>query len=58
MKEKLKKVKTYKGFIIAEDHEKRYQLYTKEEWSYGSGMRYAEHDVCSIKEGCEWIDDY
>lgn len=54
----MKKVKQYKGFVIALDSESRYQLYTKDEWSYGNGMRYAEHDACSIDEAKQWIDCY
>lgn len=55
---KLKKVKQYKGFIIAKDVYERYQLFLKDEWSMGKGFRYPEHDTCSIKEAKEFIDDY
>jgi hypothetical protein len=54
----MKKVKQYKGFIIALDQESRYQLFTKDEWSYGKGMRYAEHDTCTLDEAKEFIDCY
>jgi hypothetical protein len=54
----MKKVKAYKGFIIALDKEGRYQLFTKDEWSYGAGFRYPEHDTCSIEEAKQFIDCY
>jgi hypothetical protein len=54
----MKKVKAYKGFIIALDKEGRYQLFTKDEWSYGNGCRYPEHDTCTIAEALEFIDSY
>lgn len=54
----MKKVKVYKGYVIAESNEKErkngvsdYQVYTKEEWEYGEGLRYPEFDdCCSIQE--------
>lgn len=59
---KCKKVKTHKGFVIAELIEGpdtgRYQLFTKDEWAYGHGFRSPEHDACSIKEAIEFIDCY
>lgn len=54
----MKKIRQYKGFVIAEDSEKRYQLFLKDEWSMGKGYRYAEHDTCTINEALEFIDDY
>jgi hypothetical protein len=54
----MKKVKQYKGFIIALDAEKRYQIFFKEEWIMGKGFRYADHDACSLNEAIEWIDCY
>lgn len=54
----MKKKQTYKGFVIQEDGEGRYNLYTKEEWSQGNGYRYPEHDTCTIEEAKEFIDDY
>lgn len=52
------KVKTYKGFVIGLDSNGRYQLYTKDEWSYGKGYRYAEHDTCTLDEAKQFIDSY
>ena len=55
----MKKVRTYKGFVIAlEKASGRYQLFTKEEWAYGHGCRYPEHDTCTIGEAIEFIDSY
>jgi hypothetical protein len=54
----MKRVKAYKGFIIALDKENRYQLFTKEEWIMGAGCRYPEHDTCSIEEAIQFIDCY
>jgi hypothetical protein len=54
----MKKVKTYKGFVIALDKEGTYHLFTKDEWSYGAGCRYPEHEAGSIEEAVEFIDCY
>jgi hypothetical protein len=55
----MRKVKTYKGFIIAlELATSRFQLFTKEEWAYGNGCRYPEHDTCTIEEAIEFINDW
>lgn len=53
----MKKVKMYKGYVIAVNKEgTQYQVFTKEEWSYGEGFRYPEFDDCaSIKEAIENI---
>jgi hypothetical protein len=55
---KMKKVKTYKGFVITKNQSNEYQVFTKEEWSYGDGYRTAEFDCCSEKECIENIDSY
>jgi hypothetical protein len=60
----MKKVKVYKGFVIAESNEREreegvpdYQVFTKEEWEYGEGLRYPEYDDCgTVKECMECID--
>lgn len=52
------KVKQYKGFKIVMNHEERYDIFTKEEYSYGKGYRSAEHDAGSIEEAMEYIDCY
>jgi hypothetical protein len=61
---KLKKVKSMKGFVIAEnvkpeEFEPRYQVFTQDEWSQGEGFRYAEFDdVSSIEEAIELVKNY
>jgi hypothetical protein len=52
------KVKQYKGFVIAIDKEGFYQIFTKDEWSYGAGCRYPEHEAGTMKEAMEFIDSY
>jgi hypothetical protein len=54
----MKKVKQYKGFVIALDKEGFYHIFTKEEWSYGNGLRYPEHEAGSISEAIDFIDSY
>lgn len=61
----MKKIKVYKGFVIAEASKKeiesgstQYEIYTTDEWSYGSGMRYAESEAGSIQEATDFIDSY
>lgn len=51
------KPKKYKGFVIAPEGE-FFQIYTMEEWKYGAGYRYAEHETGSIDEAKEFIDDF
>jgi hypothetical protein len=55
----MKKVKTYKGYIIAELNKKeqlekntRYQVFSKDEWQYGENYRYAEFDDCGSIQEC------
>jgi len=61
----MKKVKTLKNFVIAETNEKErqegqseYIIFTKEEYSFGEGCRYPEHETGSIKEAEEFINNY
>lgn len=54
----MKKVKQYKNFIIALDKEGFYHIFTKEEWSYGKGYRYPEHEAGSLQEAIDFIDSY
>lgn len=54
----MKKIKSYKGFVIATDQNGFYHIYTKDEWSYGSGLRYAEHEAGNMQEAIEFIDSY
>ena len=55
----MKKIKQYKNYVIAYDKDSNnYCLFTKEEWSYGEGMRYPEWDSCgSVAECEEFIDN-
>lgn len=58
--------KQYKGFVIAETTVNTYhnpsnykfQLYTKDEWSYGYGYRTPEWECDNLKEAKEFIDCY
>lgn len=55
----MKKVKQYKGFVIALSKEDgQYHIFTKDEWGYGAGCRYAEHEAGSIQEAIDFIDSY
>ena len=40
----MKKVKTIKQMVIAQDKNGSYAVFTKEEWSQGQGYRYPEFD--------------
>ncbi len=48
--EVMKKVTTYKGFVIAKVSENEFHMFTLEEWSYGEGLRTPEFECCSIEE--------
>lgn len=55
----MKKVKNYKGFVIAVNNDGEYLVFTKEEWAYGPGVRYVEHECGSdIQEAIDFIDSY
>lgn len=54
----MKKVKQYKGFVIAIDKKGEYHTFTKDEWAYGAGCRYAEHETGSIQEAIEFIESW
>jgi hypothetical protein len=55
----MKKVKQYKGFVFAESKEdEMIHIYTKEEWSYGKGCRYEEHEAGNIQEAIDFVDSY
>lgn len=52
----MKKVKTHKGFVIAVRKDGIYQVFTKDEWAYGEGLRYPEYDDCgSLQEAIDNI---
>jgi hypothetical protein len=54
----LKRIKTYKGFVIATTNKGDYLLFTKEEWSYGAGYRYPEWEAGNLQEAIDFIDSY
>jgi hypothetical protein len=65
----MKKVKTYKNFVIAKGknsssltfnllNEELYFIFTKEEWSYGNGCRYHEFETENLQEAKDFIDSY
>lgn len=54
----MKKIKQYKGFVIAQDKEGILHIFTKEEWSYGNGCRYPEHEAGTVQEAIDFIDSY
>lgn len=51
-------LKSYKGFKIKQEKDGRFYIYTNDEWSYGKGLRYSEHDACTLEEAKEFIDSY
>ncbi|MCP1185055.1 hypothetical protein [Paenibacillus sp. 1781tsa1] len=51
------KVTQYKGFKIHKEND-NYIIYTKEEWSYGKGIRQPEWDTNSESEAKSFIDAY
>jgi hypothetical protein len=54
----VKKLQQYKGFVIAENKKGDYPflVFTKDEWSYGAGVRYPEWQADSVEEAREWIE--
>lgn len=54
----MKKVKAYKGFIIAQSKDGFFHIFTKEEWAFGNGCRYPEHEAGTIQEAKDFIDSY
>ena len=55
----MKKVKQYKGFIIAESREDdMLHIFTKDEWSMGEGFRYEEHEAGDMQEAKDFINSY
>ena len=55
----MKKVKQYKGFIIATSKEDdMLHIFTKDEWSYGAGLRYEEHEAGNMQEAIDFINSY
>lgn len=54
----MKKIKTYKGFVIALDKKGFHHIFTKEEWAYGAGCRYPEFEAGNMQEAVDFIDSY
>lgn len=46
----------YRGYVVAPSEDGTYDIYTREEWSYGKGYRYPEWNVGSPQEAKEFID--
>jgi hypothetical protein len=57
--ERVKKVKQYKGFVIAWCASRdEYLIYTKDEWELDPRCRYHDFEVGSVEEAIAWIDSY
>jgi len=62
----MKKVKTYKNFVIAETNEQErieenkdyYAVFHKDEWAYGEGLRNDEIECSTIQHCIEFIESY
>ena len=63
----MKKIKTYKGWIIAQFQKEndlenfelnRFYIFTQDEWKHGKGLRSPEWDAGSLKEAEEFINSY
>jgi hypothetical protein len=55
----MKKVKQFKGFVIALSKEDgRLHIFTRDEWSYGAGCRYPEHDADTMQEAIDFIESW
>ncbi|MGG0794796.1 hypothetical protein ABE137_12420 [Brevibacillus laterosporus] len=48
---------TYKGFKIKKV-ENDFVVYTADEWIYGEGFRYPEHEAGTLQEAKDFIDSY
>ena len=53
-----KSIIKYKGFMIQEDDEGDFNVFTMDEWEMGKGNRYPEWTTQSLDEAKEWIDCY
>lgn len=54
----MKKIKQYKGFVIAQDKKEVFHVFTKDEWAFGEGCRYAEWECDNMQEAIDFIDSY
>jgi len=62
----MKKVKTYKSFVIAEtslkerteENKDNYVVFQKSEWAMGEGLRNDEIECSTIDHCIEFIDSY
>lgn len=57
MAKKKSNVITYKGWKIQEV-ENGFNVFTKDEWSYGEGYRYPEWEAGNMQEAKDFIDSY
>ncbi|WP_179125849.1 hypothetical protein [Rossellomorea marisflavi] len=48
----------YNGFVIALKPCGHYDIYSQDEWDYGPGLRYPEHEAGTIQEAKDFIDSY
>lgn len=53
-----KKVTTYKGFKIQQVSENEFNVYAKDEWEYGAGLRQIEWEAGTMQEAKDFIDSY
>ena len=54
----MKKVKTYKGFVIAKAADNEFHMFLADEWAYGEGLRTAEFECSSVEECKANADSY
>lgn len=52
----MKKIKQHKNHVIAVDKEGTHHVFTKEEWAYGNGCRYADWEAGNLQEAIDFID--
>ncbi|URJ76469.1 hypothetical protein MF621_004010 (plasmid) [Bacillus velezensis] len=54
----MKKIKQYKGFVIAKDKKEVLYIFTQDEWDFGEDLRYPEFYCDNIQEAIDFIDSY
>lgn len=54
----MRKVKSYKGFVVAMDQEGIFNIFAKDEWRLGDGFRYSEFEAGTMNEALDFIDSY
>ena len=53
-----KNIVRYKGFVIVQEEEHVFQLFTKDEYAYGKGYRTVKWETATLKEAKEFIDSF